>query len=221
MAGSRRATIALAVSGAALFASLSGYAGATITSSKSDTPKVKHENTTITVKGAQGPRGPKGAKGNTGAKGATGATGAQGIQGLQGYQGVPGPGGPVGPAGPPGANGINGTPGGPQGPAGAAGADGAPGTPGATGPPGAPGGFNPNLVTARNSNPSTVQAGQTATLTETCNAGEIAIAGGFQSTDRVELIQSARAQPPTWQVVLYNPNATSVLVTVQAICAAS
>jgi len=110
----------------------------------------RHVQDLLDERGPQGPQGEPGPQGE------------QGPQGPQGSEGDPGSQGPVGPAGPDGPQGPAG-PEGPQGPAGPAGSN--------------------SILAIYTAKPmaavTNVGPGEKKTTTATCNAGYVALAGGF------------------------------------------
>ena len=152
---------------------------------------------------------------------------AQGVSGATGATGPAGPTGATGATGPTGANGATGATGaaGPTGPTGAAGATGATGPTGAAGATGATGA--PGLTNTYDRSASfTVNSNSFFTAFVFCNAGDIAISGGFDklsSGSDLELLVSHResGDPATWRFTVFNhlflPGSDSI--TFYAVCA--
>lgn len=115
------------------------------------------------VDGADGAPGAPGAAGPTGATGAPGARGPAGATGTQGTAGVAGPQGPQGEVGP-------------QGPQGEEGPQGIPGPQGEVGPAG-PGYYSLSAESYGNTWSATVEY----TYSASCNAGDVAISGGWDT----------------------------------------
>ena len=146
------------------------------------------------AQGLKGDTGAQGSKGDTGAQGSKGDTGAQGPKGDQGDPGVAGPAGAQGPVGAMGSAG----PAGPQGAQGPKGDTGATGAAGAQGPQGIPGVGGLGSVTVR----STSGAPGQGLVQVNCNAGEVALSGGGESSNANKFVlksyPTGGARPDGW-----------------------
>lgn len=157
--------------------------------------------------GATGPQGEKGDVGETGSTGATGAQGEKGETGATGAQGIQGEKGDTGAAGVQGEKGDKGDTGavGPVGPVGPA---------GATGATGAAGAAASTSVTVQS------QTATANTVTVLCDAGQVAMSGGFSGLVTNPSNQVTASQPVTvgsqkgWSVT----QTRSASLTVYATC---
>jgi hypothetical protein len=121
------------------------------------------------------------------------------VQGPQGATGATGPQGPAGPAGPAG----------PQGPT------------GATGPQGPAGPAGPSWAIYISSADTTIAGGSFGSRTQDCNAGDIALAGGFDANvpQDADVIRSERVDGDTWGFTLTNLSDTTATVGLSVTCA--
>lgn len=121
------------------------------------------------------------------------------VQGPQGATGATGPQGPAGPAGPAG----------PQGPT------------GATGPQGPAGPAGPSWTVYVRSVDVVQGAGSFGSTTLDCNAGDIALAAGFDANipQDADVIRSERVDADTWGYTIANKSTSSATVGLSVTCA--
>jgi len=169
--------------------------------------------------GATGPAGPPGPTGPPGSPGAQGASGAQGATGATGLMGATGGAGPGGPTGATGASGASG-PTGPTGTNGATGSTGATGTSGATGPSG-------GIAAQVRSAGCTIPHSSSSNCSVSCNPGDVATGGGFDTDAALADIRISRptpndATPTGWTARFRNQSNVNVAnVTVYVVCVPS
>jgi type II secretory pathway pseudopilin PulG len=161
--------------------------------------------------GTPGATGPPGPKGPTGSAGDTGPAGGIGPSGANGEVGTPGTNGQTGPVGVAGSNGATGEKGdtgakgntgkegaagtvGPIGPAGPTGPQGVQGPPGPVGATGVAGPSQPiTIQTVSAASPNDVS--QDKSVTATCPAGSVLLAGGYHWTPATPGITAIADEP--------------------------
>ncbi len=165
--------------------------------------------------GPQGPQGERGLPGPRGEQGAPGGGGAGvvGPQGPPGPQGQPGDRGLIGPAGPQGQPG-------PPGDMGLQGLQGIPGEAGLQGPQGIVSIYQRTVVKFVPPNPSFDEG----VLYAVCDAGDIAIGGGFSASTHIQGIDVLRSHydvsdSSRWLVWVNNTTGGQIQVFAYVICA--
>jgi hypothetical protein len=151
---------------------------------------IQGETGAIGATGAQGEKGDTGDTGATGAQGEKGDTGDTGATGAQGEKGDTGATGAQGEKGDPGATGAPGEKG-EKGETGAMGATGATGAQGEKGETGATGAAASTSASVRSS------TGSAFTVTALCDAGQVAMGGGFSGLITTSSNQVTASQPVT------------------------